>query len=204
MTIFRWTSSLSCLLAVALLLGTGFLTPSQAVAQSSDDGPPTLVKHLRSGLQSGDDVEQQAALLDIVALANCPASCTIPLQSIQGKEIRIGNEAEAGSVMDLDALVPDLIKTYWRGPTDGHRLLALSALLYIGNERAFEQLIENGEEQSPAMEKTMHRQLASFYLENYPELTDRTVRTRQLSLDDVARAKALRVKKMKKAEKDKS
>lgn len=77
--------------------------------------------------------------------------------------------------MDFDVLVPDLIRIYWRGPNDGRRLMALSALLHIGNERAFEQLIESSDQQSPAMEKNMHRLLAGFYLEKYPELSERTL-----------------------------
>lgn len=177
------------------------ISPTGAVAQSSADSPPTLVKHLRSELQSKDSMRRQLALLDVNALVHCRATCTISLRSIQDKRIRIENETGMGSVVDLDALIPDLLESYRSGPADGHRLLALSALLHVGNEKALERLIDEGASQSAKLERATHHGLASFYLEKYPELTERALRTSRLSMDDVTRAKALRVKKAKKAKK---
>lgn len=191
-------------LFVALLLGMGLsVLPMQAVAQSSSDSPPTLITHLRSELQAKDSMRRQMALLDINTLAHCTASCNLSLRSVQDQQIRIENEAGVGTMVDLDVLVPDLLKSYRTGPADGHRLLALSALLQIGNERSLEQLIDEGASQSGKVEKATQAGLAAFYLEKYPELMDRTMRTNRLSIDEVAKAKAFRVKKAKKAAKGK-
>jgi hypothetical protein len=156
-----------------------------------------LVKHLRKELQSKNAMRRQMALLDVNVLAHCRESCTVNLQSIQGKQIRIENEAGAGTVVDLDGLIPALLKNYRRGPADGHRLLALSALLHIGNEKALDQLVAQEGEQSKAVERATQRGLAGFYLEKYPELMTRAQRTQRLTLDDVARAKALRMRRSK-------
>lgn len=99
------------------------------------DSPPTLGTHLRSELQAKDSMRRQMALLDINTLAYCTASCNISLRSVQNQQIRIENETGSGAFVDLDVLVPDLVKSYRQGPADGHRLLALSALLQIGNEK---------------------------------------------------------------------
>lgn len=199
MTIYRRSTSLlrSILLLAGLLLGIGLLAaPAQSVAQSTD-GPPTLITHLRSELQAKDPMRRQLALLDVNTLAHCTGSCTVSLRSIQDKKIRIENETGMGSVVDLEALVPDLLESYRRGPADGHRLLALSALLHVGNEKGLERLIDEGAFQSDHVRQATQRGLAAFYLEKYPELTERTLRTKRLSLDDVTRAKALRMKKVK-------
>lgn len=210
MKIYRWTSPFNILpLFAALLLGVGLLIfPTQVIAQSSSDGPPTLVTHLRGELQAKDAMRRQLALVDINALSLCSASCTITLRSIQDKNIGIENETGVGSVVDLEALVPDLLKSYRKGPTDGHRLLAMHALLLIGNEKSLEQLIDEGASQSAKVERATQAGLASFYLKKYPELSEQTLRTMRLSVDDVTQAKALRVKKAKitakKAKKDKN
>jgi hypothetical protein len=174
------------------------------MAQSSAGGPPTLIKHLRNEVQSKDAVKRESALVDIIALASCPSSCTVYLRSVQDKRVTMENETGTGSVVDLDALVPDLLESYRSGPADVHRLLALSALINIGNEKALERLIDKGASQSKAVNKATQRSLASYYLEMYPELKERTFRTGRLSVDDVTKAKALRVRKMKKAAKAKS
>lgn len=188
----------------ALLLGMSLsAVPIQAVAQSSSDGPPTLVTHLRSELQAKDSMRRQMALLDINTLAHCTTSCNVSLRSVQDKQIRIENETGTGALVDLDVLVPDLLTSYRQGPADGHRLLALSALLQIGNERSLEQLLDEEASQSARVDKATQAGLASFYLEKYPELMERTMRTNRLSIDDVAKAKAFRVKKAKKTAKGK-
>jgi len=182
-----------------LLLGAALLVlPLEAIAQ--DDSRPTLVKHLRNELKAKDAERRHMALMDINTLAHCGESCTVNLQTVQGKQIRIESETGAGSVVDLDGLIPDLLESYRRGPADGHRLLALSALLHIGNEKALERLIEEETPQSEGVKRATQRGLASFYLTKYPELMERAMRTRQLSLDDVARAKAYRMRKAKSEE----
>jgi hypothetical protein len=129
-----------------------------------------------------------------VALAHCTETCTIALQSIDERRIRIENDTDKGTVVDLTALIPDLLSTYRTGPADGHRLLALAALLHIGNEAALEQLIGESARQSDAMKQETHRKLVGFYLARYPELAEKVRRTRRLSIEDAWRAKALRVK----------
>jgi hypothetical protein len=197
----RWSLSglARLLLIVGVLGGFGLMAfPMEVVAQE-DEEPPTLIKHLRKELKSKDAMRRQMALLDINTLAYCRVSCTVNLQSIQGRQLRIENETGAGAVVDLDALIPDLMTSYRQGPADGHRLLALSALLNIGNEKALERLIEEEAPQSEGVQRATQRGLASFYLEKYPELTERAFRTRRLTLDQVARAKALRMKRAKEA-----
>jgi len=74
--------------------------------------------------------------------------------------------------MDLEALVPDLMKAYRSGSADGHRLMALSALINIGNAKALEQLAaessDRSSEQPRRVNKTTQRSLAAFYLEKEP------------------------------------
>jgi hypothetical protein len=181
-----------------LLLGAGLLAMSGPKA-TAQDTPPSLIQHLRSDLQSNDPMQRESALVDIIALASCTSSCTVNFRSINEKKLTIANETGTGHVVELNALVPDLLEAYRSGPADGHRLLALSALVNIGNEKALERLIDEGARQSKAMNKATHRSLAAFYLEKYPELIERTMKTHRLSVDDVHRAKALRVRQMKKS-----
>lgn len=165
--------------------------PSELV---STDDPPTLIKHLRTELRAKDPIQRKHALLDVIALSSCPERCTLNLKSGQNKKLHIENETGLGATVDLDVLVPEVLETYRRGPTDGHRLLALSALINIGNEKALERLIDESSPRSVNVERATHRSLAAYYLTMYPELTEKTVRSRKLSLDDVNRAKVLRAK----------
>jgi hypothetical protein len=183
-----------------LFFSAGLLAASSptAAAQGTDEAPPSLIQHLRQDLQSESAEKRNDALVDIVSLANCADACTVSLRSIDKKKITIEDETGTGGVVELNALVPDLLETYRSGPADGHRLLALSALVTIGNEAALEQLIDEGDGQSEAVNRTTQRSLAAFYLAKYPELLNRTLKTRRLSLDDVRRAKTLRVRQMKK------
>ncbi len=200
MKIYRWSTF--PLLAV-LLLGAGLLFfPTRTVAQSSTDAPSSLITHLRSELQAKDAMRRSLALVDINALTLCSASCTIALRSMQDKNIGIENETGGGSVVELEALVPDLLESYREGPTDGHRLAAMSALLRIGNEQSLEQLIQKSASQSAKVDRATQRGLASFYLEKYPELSEQVLRTKRLSIDEVREAKALRVKREKKVKRE--
>ena len=190
-------SFMSRLLAIALL-GAGLLAvPGQlASAQADTDAPPSLIQHLRSDLQSSDAMKRENALVDVIALANCPSTCTVNLRSIEEKKLSINNETGTSTIVELDVLIPDLLATYRSGPADGHRLLALSALINIGDEAALEKLVEDGTSSSEKTNRATHKSLAAFYLEKYPELAERTMQTKKLSLDDVHRAKAVRVRQV--------
>lgn len=175
----------------------GLFTAGPLLAQSTAT-PPTLIKHLRTELNSKDQARQERALVDVITLANCPASCTVALQSRTARPLRIENETGAGSVVDLDALVPDLLRAYRRGPADGHKLLALAALINIGNDTGLEQLIAEKDAQNATVQKNTDMSLAAFYFAKYPELMEKSIRRQTLSLDDVQRAEVLRLRTAKK------
>lgn len=186
-------ATLACLLAAAPLY-----------AQSSAE-PPTLIKHLRAELGAKDADRQTRALIDIISLANCQASCIVSLQSKTDRAIRIENETGAGNVFDLDVLTPDLLRVYRTGTyrneaESGPKLLALSALINVGNQRALEQLVSEKETQTRRVQKATDRSLAAFYFAKYPELIERSTRNNHtFSLDDVQRAEVLRLKREKRA-----
>jgi hypothetical protein len=182
-----------CVRAALALSLLGLFTAGPLLAQSTAP-PPTLIKHLRAELNSKDPARQERALVDVIALANCPASCVVALQSRTARPLRIENETGAGSVVDLDALVPDLLRAYRQGSADGHKLLALAALINIGNETGLEQLIAEKDAQTAPVRKATDMSLAAFYFAKYPELAEPSVRRRMLSLDDVERAEVLRLR----------
>jgi hypothetical protein len=185
------------LFALTLTLIIGLSVPTQA-QRSTDDDPPTLLKHLRNELQQEDLMRREAALMDIIALANCEESCTVSLHSIQDKPLNIEGETGKGAVVDLTALRSDLLNTYRKSPADAHRLMALSALLRIGDDKTLEKLLQKRPFQSDKVRRVTEMGLAQFYLEKYPELMEQATHTGQLSIRDVKRAKALRVKAEKK------
>lgn len=185
-------------LLLGLLLAAGVsLTSIPAFATGPFDSFPThvqnastIVEHLRAEIRSKDLRRSERALVDIVALSNCSASCQIQFQSLPDRMIRIDNETGAGAAMDLSALVPDLLRTYRSGPSDGHRLLALSALLAIGHEPSLESLTENPTVVSDRVARATRNGLVAFYLARYPELMERALRTGTVFLDDVRIARA--------------
>lgn len=180
-----------------LLLGIGLLViPAQTTR--AQDAPLSLIQNLRNDLRSSDAAQRENALVDVIGLATCGDTCILKFRSIDEKKLTIANETGTGHVVELSALIPDLLKAYNDGPDDGHRLLALSALINIGDETALHQLIEDGARQSEAMNRATQRSLAAFYLEKYPELVEQTMKTKRLSMDDVQRAKSVRVRQMKK------
>lgn len=185
------------LMAAPLVAG-----PLEAGPLSPAPDPPSLIEHLRAEIGSKDAMRQQNALMDVIVLSRCEASCTVNFQSIPDKMLRVENESGVGSAIDLNALVPDLMKAYRSGPADGHRLLALSALVNIGNARALEQLAtessDGSSQQSRRVDKKTQRSLAAFYLEKYPELRGRMGRAMTFSVEDVRRAESVRVKLAKK------
>lgn len=189
-------------LLLLALAGTLLGAPLAAAPLSAFSDPPSLLKHLRTEMSSNDATRQQNALLDVIVLSKCEASCTISFLSIPDKMLRVENESGVGTAIDLDALVPDLMKAYRSGPADGHRLLALSALINIGSDEALEQLAtessDRSSQQSNRVNKTTQRSLAAFYLEKYPELTERAMRNKTFSIEDVRRAETVRVKLAKK------
>ena len=187
-------------LRAGLAMGlAGLLAAGPLLAQPSTERP-TLIKHLRTELGSKDDVRQERALIDVIALSRCEASCMVSLQSATNRQVRIANESGVGNVVDLDALAPELLRCYRSGPADGHKLLALSALINLGNEKALERLVGEKETQSSRVREVTDLSLAGFYLAKYPELIEQTKRRRFLTLDDVERARVLRLKRAKKGE----
>jgi hypothetical protein len=172
---------------VLLLLATCALAPPAAAAP---DDPSSLTAHLRAELRAEDPARQERALMDAVKLATCGAACTIQLSSNAGRTLRLQNDT--GLALGLDALIPDLLEAYRRGPTDGHRQLALVALVHTGNQAAFEQLIEAKAGQGARVRSATDHALAGYYLERYPELIEPSVRRKTLSLRDVAEAAAQR------------
>jgi phosphoribosyl-dephospho-CoA transferase len=143
--------------------------------------------------------------MDVIVIANCKASCTVDFFSIPAKMLRVENESGVGRIMDLDTLVPDLMKAYRTSPVgghDGHRLLALSALINIGNAASLEHLVADSSDpssrQSDWVKRNTQRSLIGFYLAKYPELTERAARNKTFSLDDVRRAETVRVRLAKK------
>ena len=204
MTINRCTVLFrSPLLVLGLFLVAGLLTfPTGSSAQSMTDDPSPLVKHLQNKLQSQNSMRQESALVDVIALTTCHGTCAISFQSVNKKNkqkiLTFANEAGTGYEVDLKALIPDLMEAYRSGPADGHRLLALSALINIGDAKTLERLVDEGARQSGAMNDATQRSLAAFYLEKYPALRNRAVRTGTITLDDVRRAEAIHVKRTKK------
>lgn len=188
-------STLSWLLPVLLFAGSLTFAPTTIHAASTDPVqdltfiPSTLVEYLRAELRSNDAVRRENALVDAVALSYCSASCALQFRSIPGKTLRIDNDLGFGTASDLNLLAPDLVKAYRSGPTDGHRILALSALINIGNERAIERLLDSSIAVSPRVHRVTQKGLASFYLGKYPDLTKRAMRRGTFSLDDVKTAR---------------
>lgn len=189
-------------LLLSLLLVGSLVAPSIPATAAPDSGPalsenrPSLISHLRTELRSNDALRRQNALMDVIMLANCPGSCTVQFHSLP-KSLHIDNEMGVGTAIDVNALVPDLLRTYQSGPTDGHRLLALSALINIGNEDVLETLISENMGVSSSVKKTTHQRVAAFLLTEYPELTERTVRSKSLSMDDVQLVKMKRERELK-------
>lgn len=180
--------------AVAALTGLLLvgLPGASALGSPGPDVPPSLTDHLRDELRSEDPERQNQALADIVALAGCEDTCVVALQSDGDNTIRIENESDVGHPIDLASLTPDVLSVYRDGPTPGHQLLALSALLKIGDEQALERVVDLKDEQPGRVEAATNRSLAAYYLNRYPELSEPTFRAEQLSIEDVRRAQATR------------
>jgi hypothetical protein len=193
-TLPRFVELLSHGVAVVLmaLLLVG-VPDASALSSTGPEGPPSLTDHLRTELRSTDADRQDRALSDVVALASCTNRCTVSLQSAEDRTLRVENEADVGRAFNLEALVPDLLTVYRDGPTRGHRLLALSALVNIGDAQALEMVVEAKTEQPPSVEAATNRTLAAYYLEEYPELAESTLQAGRLSIEDVRRAQAARL-----------
>ena len=174
-----------------LLLGTGLLAVSgpTVLGQNSDDAPPSLVEHLRTELEHNSSIRRHLALIDVTGLANCPNVCQMNLSSAKNQELKTTKR------LDLSALTPVLLQNYRRGPEDGQRLLALSALIGIGDEEAISTLVDEGARQSDNVNRETQRSLAAFYLGKYPELANKAKWNGEISLVDVEKAKRVRIKK---------
>ena len=119
-----------------------------------------------------------------------PGEFGVALQSDGNNTIRIETESTVGRPIELASLTPDVLSVYRHGPTPGHRLLALSALLNIGDEQALERVVDLKDDQPTRVETPTNRTLAAYYLNRYPELSEPTFRTGRLSIEDVRRAQA--------------
>jgi hypothetical protein len=192
---------------VALLVAGSLAGTASARAESLSspplrtDDPPTLVEHLRKELRSNEDRRREWALVDVIALANCPENCVLALSSAQGKTLRIENSTGVGAAVDLNRLTPDLLWAYRSSDMhDGLRLLALAALINVGNEKAIESLVQSPSSGSERVERETNKILVSFFLEQYPELLDGARKTQAFSLDDVENVRALRLKRVRLAQ----
>lgn len=193
-TFQRFFPRLGLVLALAGSVLALPLVANASLATLDPSNPPSLIKHLRSELNSNDDVRQTRALIDVISLAGCVETCTVSLQSAHDKKVRLENESGTGSLVELDALVPDLLKVYRNGPADGSRLLALSALINIGDAKSLEMLIDEGASKSDVVQKQTQRSLANYYLTKYPELVQDAIDKKTFSVEDVRRAETVRVK----------
>jgi hypothetical protein len=178
------------ILAALCLLppGAAASPPLSPSLEASGEGP-TLVDYLRGEIRSDDPDRREHALMDVVTLATCAAACVIRLESFPGKTLRIHNDSDFGSVIDVSALSPDLIWAYRVGPTDGLRLLALAGLLYIGDEASLERVLTESWAVPPAVRRTTHRRVADFFVDRYPSLEKQVRRTQTLSWTDIHTAR---------------
>ena len=183
-----WTRLLPTLVLAGSLSVMGSL--SHAALLPKDEAPlvqtdPTIIDHLRTEIRDRDPARRENALVDVIAMATCQAPCTVQLTSLPGESVRINDTENA-----LVGLGPDLFQVYRSGPTDQHRLLALSALMSVGDEGRINRLIEKPVPVSFELERKTQRHIAAFYLDRYPELQRRAERTGTISIDDVKGARA--------------
>jgi len=183
-----WTRLVPALVLAGSLSVAGSL--SHAALFPTDEAPlvridPDLIAHLRTEIRDRNPDRRENALVDVIAMAACQASCTVQLRSLPGKSIRVNDTENT-----LARLGPDLLRAYRSGPTDQHRLLALSALMSVGDEGRINRLIEKPVPVSFELERKTQRHIAAFYLNRYPELQRRVGRTGTFSINDVRVARA--------------
>ena len=181
-----WTRLLPALLLTGSLTLAG--SPAPAAPPTQDQASfvrvdPVLLEHLQTEIRDRDPDRRERALVDVVALAACQSACTVQMKSLSGETVRIGDG-------DLTGLGPALLRVYRAGPTDEHRLLALSALMNVGDEASIDALIGKPVPVSFELARTTQRYITAFYLDRYPELQNRARRTGTFSLDDVKIARA--------------
>lgn len=168
--------------------GTAVASPLRTVPDAPTNGL-TLVDYLRSEIRSDDPERREHAMMDVVTLVNCESYCVIHLKSFPGKTLRIHNDSDFGSVIDVSALIPDLIWAYQTGPTDGLRLLALAGLLYLGDETSLKRILSASWAAPPSVRRSTHRHLADFFLLRYPVLEKQIRDTWVLSWADIRAAR---------------
>jgi len=164
-------------------------TPTPNGAGNDQTSKRTLVDYLRGEIRSDDLERREHALMDVVKLVNCQSYCVIPFKSFPGKTLRIHNDSDFGSVIDVSALIPDLIWVYQTGPTDGLRLLALAGLLYLGDETSLKRVLSASWAAPPSVRRATHRHVADFFLLRYPVLEKRIRDTWVLSWADIRAAR---------------
>ena len=192
-----WTRLVPALVLAGSLSVAGSL--SHAALFPTDEAPlvridPDLIAHLRTEIRDRNPDRRENALVDVIAMAACQASCTVQLRSLPGNGIRVNDTENT-----LARLGPDLLRAYRSGPTDQHRLLALSALMNVGDEARLDALVDTPVPVSYELVRTTQRHISAFYLDRYPELRHRVRRTGTFSLDDVQRVRITRARAAKKA-----
>lgn len=191
---------LSASLLGSALLGVAVTTAAPVDAEATLQlQSTTLVEYLRGELETRDEARKQRALTDVIVLANCRTSCTVAFQSIPDQMLRIENEAGVGTAVDLTGLVPDLLNVYQTAKMDGTQLLALAALIDIGNEKSLETLISSASTRSPRIAQVTRKRVAAFFVNRYPELEERALRSRTFTLADVERARLNQKREQRKA-----
>lgn len=183
-----WTRLLPTLVLAGSLSVMGSL--SHAALLPKDEAPlvridPEILEHLRTEIRDRNPDRRENALVDVIAIATCQSPCTVQLRSLPGESVRF-NDAENA----LAGLGPVLLRAYRSGPTDQHRLLALSALMNVGDEEVIDRLIEKPVPVSFELDRKTQQHIAAFYLDRYPELQRRAERTGTISIDDVKVARA--------------
>ena len=191
-----------------LLLALGALSGGP-VQRAEAQPTPTLTEELETALQSRSWLQRYLALLDVSSIANCPGECTFALYTFEDREFTFlrdtemgtGTDMSTGEVVDLAALSPELVSNYRLGPDDRSRMLALSALLGIGDETGLNVLLEDAPSQSETVNRTTQKSITAFYLDRYPELA-RTARMNggEIAFRDIDRAKKMRDKQAVKAQ----
>jgi predicted component of type VI protein secretion system len=73
-------------------------------------------------------------------------------------------------------------------------LLALSALINIGDPASLERVVSEGARQSEVVQRATNRSLVAFYLDQYPELAERAHSRKEITLQAVRQAESVRMR----------
>lgn len=91
---------------------------------------------------------------------------------------------------DLSAAVPALLGLYTRERNETERMMAVTALRVIGNEKGIEQLVLLSEnERDRKVRDHTRRNIVDYYLTTYPELRSTLGNSKRLTYARIQRAK---------------